>query len=394
MMINKKVKTKWIFCVSLIGVLFATALSNGGQAQVAYAGGQDIPPGVNFYIEKQKLLGGMNLYFGNLHSHTACSDGEGTPEQAFAWARDVIRFDFYAITDHAEQLSSKEWEEIGKQADKFNTNGRFVAIRGFEWSHPYEGHSCVWNTRKYISAWGEETADTYSKPTLGLFYRWIDDKDAVAQFNHPGRPKGIFRNLHFESDAADNIIAIETGNKGTGNNDGSYYRWYPIALDKGWKVAPTNNLDNHKLVANPHRTVAIAPLLNRDAILDAMKERRAYSTDDGNMEVIFKSGDCWMGSTLRVPSPTINFDVVVEDDEPIVKLEILTNGGKVVAEKNTEANQVVWKPSVESSSGTYFFLRVFERNDRHDDDNPTADMQIAVTAPIWNPHGSQHLYWS
>jgi len=40
------------------------------------------------------------VFFGNLHSHTALSDGSGTPAEAYEHARDVAGLDFLAITEH------------------------------------------------------------------------------------------------------------------------------------------------------------------------------------------------------------------------------------------------------------------------------------------------------
>jgi len=42
----------------------------------------------------------LQVFFGNLHSHTSYSDGTGTPEEAYRHARDVARLDFLAITEH------------------------------------------------------------------------------------------------------------------------------------------------------------------------------------------------------------------------------------------------------------------------------------------------------
>jgi hypothetical protein len=49
-----------------------------------------------------------NLYFGDLHSHTEYSDGEGTPDQAFE-AAIAGGADFMAITDHHYLLLDWEW---------------------------------------------------------------------------------------------------------------------------------------------------------------------------------------------------------------------------------------------------------------------------------------------
>jgi hypothetical protein len=41
----------------------------------------------------------VSVFFGNLHSHTALSDGSSTPAEAYERARDVAGLDFLAITD-------------------------------------------------------------------------------------------------------------------------------------------------------------------------------------------------------------------------------------------------------------------------------------------------------
>jgi hypothetical protein len=42
----------------------------------------------------------LSVFFGNLHSHTALSDGSGTPEDAYEHARDNSGVDFLAVTEH------------------------------------------------------------------------------------------------------------------------------------------------------------------------------------------------------------------------------------------------------------------------------------------------------
>ncbi len=41
------------------------------------------------------------VFFGSLHSHTSLSDGQDTPAEAYAHARDVAGLDFLAITEHS-----------------------------------------------------------------------------------------------------------------------------------------------------------------------------------------------------------------------------------------------------------------------------------------------------
>jgi hypothetical protein len=316
-------------------------------------------------------LPAMQHYFGNLHSHTRYSDGAGTPAQTLAWARDTVKYDFYAITDHAEMLSGAEWADIGAQVNAF-TAPDFVAIRGFEYSNPIVGHINAFNTASYKGFW--------SASSLSSIYGWIVGQGAVAQWNHPGttaRPGDFSGFKHYPS-ALGNMALLETGNGNDGNIGGLYQKWYIIALDKGWKPAPTNNMDNHSMSANGHRTVIVAPSLTRDNLLSALRARRVYSTDDSNMRIAFGSGGAWMGSDLAARGD-VRFDVAVEDDEMVRRLEIVSNGGAVVASLDCDSGSVVWSPVIPVDGKRWFYLRVYEAN-TIEAGEPT---QLAITAPLF-----------
>jgi len=51
-----------------------------------------------------------HYYYANLHSHSALSDGIGTPAEAYAYARDVADIDVLALTDHTHYLFHHWWE--------------------------------------------------------------------------------------------------------------------------------------------------------------------------------------------------------------------------------------------------------------------------------------------
>ncbi len=323
-----------------------------------------------------------DVYFGSLHGHTQYSDGQGTPAQAFAWGRQY--FDFFAVTDHGEMLTSAEWKEIGRQADRANRNGRFVALRGFEYSNPLQGHACVWDTSSYTSA--------FLQPTLDGFYRWLDRAGGLASFNHPGDPAGAFRFFALSSNVVDNMVAIETGNGSDPNLAQSpstqFWSWYLYALDQGWKVAPVFEQDNHSLgLPTPGRTAVHADALSREALLAALRARRVYSTDDPDLRVDFSAklaGDAVgvpMGSTL--PAGDVIFDVQVADrDEPILRLELVTSGGALVdaIDLTDGSNTASWAPTATVTPGQWVVLRVVTQ-ELHGDwggqDN------VAFTAPIW-----------
>ena len=338
-------------------------------------------------VDTTNLSGNMNYYFGSLHGHSNKSDGDESPSEVLAHARDVAGFDFYALTDHGEFLFGSEWDTIKKKVDAYNDDHNFIALRGFEFSHNTDGHMNVFNTSDYNSS--------ILFFTMPWMYYWISVKGGYGQFNHPGdaAPLLTFWNMQLSETAYDNMMLVETGNGIKGNVDGRYIPYYIKALDKGWRVAPSNNLDNHSLWFDKHchRTVIIAEELTRSAILDAISQRRVYSSDDADIEIAFRHADgTWMGSETEVNiyyDTTTQFYVEVKNNEAITKLELISNGGDVVAEQlySDGETEVIWTPVVEVSDGDYFFVKVTEHNtiDVDTDSNNDGDTQIALTAPIW-----------
>lgn len=321
----------------------------------------------------------MRFYFGNLHAHTEYSDGEESPRAAYKWARDVLGLHFYAVTDHSERISAKEWRLTGQAAEDFDEHGRFVALRGFEHNVDFigqSGHANIFATKDHLGIWDALSMD------VDEVYEWVRQRNGLMQLNHPGRPSGVFDDLRLRSWANPWVFAIETGNKAHGNNSGRYLQYYQRALDAGWRLAPANNQDNHSLEITSHRTVILAPALSRAALLAAMRRRRLYSSDDPNMKVTFKLDQAWMGSDVLVDTDAVTLTIAVEDDEPITRVEVVTNRGAIAAERSFGRDRAVsWKPTVSVIGRTFLFVKVYQRNLRDADGGHNT--QIAVTAPIW-----------
>jgi hypothetical protein len=93
--------------------------------------------------------GAPRLYWADLHGHSALSDGTGTPEAYFRYARDVAGLDAAALTDHDHfgirflDQNPAMWDEIRAAAAKFNAPGRFVTVLGYEWTSLLQGHRHV-----------------------------------------------------------------------------------------------------------------------------------------------------------------------------------------------------------------------------------------------------------
>ena len=68
--------------------------------------------------------GFLNVYFGNLHSHTAYSDGVDEPNAAFIHARDAAGLDFMLLSEHnhsqAGQIANNHALYSGSGADSLS----------------------------------------------------------------------------------------------------------------------------------------------------------------------------------------------------------------------------------------------------------------------------------
>jgi hypothetical protein len=74
------------------------------------------------------------IYWGDLHGHSRASDGTGTADEHYAYARDVALLDFAAVSDHDHVLEPhpKRWDMACKKAREHTQPGRFVAILAYE----------------------------------------------------------------------------------------------------------------------------------------------------------------------------------------------------------------------------------------------------------------------
>ena len=86
-------------------------------------------------------LGQYQVYWGDVHGHTSHSDGKGTLDDFFIYARDVSNLDFAIVTDHdfgngtpTWRMPQATWTLTQDKADQYTVNDGFVAFAGYEWT--------------------------------------------------------------------------------------------------------------------------------------------------------------------------------------------------------------------------------------------------------------------
>jgi hypothetical protein len=344
-------------------VLWAnTFLSTSGSREDTPGGGT-APP-----VPEQPTTSTLALFHGNLHAHSSYADGEGTPAEAFTYARDVAELDFFALTDHAELLSPGEWADTCAQARAATQDGRFVALTGFEWTDYLVGHSCVFGTSDYTSFFDPQSN------TLEKFYTWLEDRpEAIGQFNHP-KPSN-FLSFAYREGAAQQMALLETGNV-----EKRYEQGFLAALDHGWRVGAVAAQDNHQAdwgTASGHMTGIWAQSLTSSALLEALRARRTFGSEDSDLLLSLHLNETWMGSSIQGwTNQALRFRLQVDDPglgEIVARADLLTNGGFVLATTTGSSNRLERRLNLNNAGGSRWFLaRVQE-----------ADGDLAYSSPIW-----------
>lgn len=313
-----------------------------------------------------------NIYWANLHSHTELSDGRGMVDEAYLYARDSANIDILAITDHTHYLTENGYQYTRNIAQQFSESGRFVALAGQEFgSLGAFGH---------FSTFEADRLYPYSVNGLELFYNWIAAYKAISQFNHPRA--GDFDNLTYNRNGDKYTSTIEIVN-GSGTYTPYYEELYILALNKGWRVAPVANQDNHnRRWGNATTAAGQIPLtgiwadtLTKEKILEAMLNKRMYATEvkpvnDRIYLRNFSIGNAKMGDAYYHSNNNAVINVSVDAMNKFSKIYLYRNGvisDSVVADTNYL--DITFSDTM--TNGYYFVKGMQQDGDRF------------WTAPIW-----------
>jgi hypothetical protein len=310
---------------------------------------------------------GLRAFMGQLHAHTSFSDGEGTPADAYESAR-RWGLEFFAVTDHLEQLTDDEWRRGRAAADAAETPGAFVALYGFECGgfptlRGWMNHVNVIGTDRLPSVW--------STIGLGRLYGGIlrlPGTDVVAQFNHPGMKKHVLGRNNWDGFAYDaradlrmKLITVETRQPALENHREEI--GYIPALDQGWHVAPKAEEDNHRSNwgRTPKRTGVWLEELTRASLLAGLMRMAVFYTDDPDATVkLTADGEWLMGSTVYGPgSHVLEVDVQHRTRAALVtKAELVGPGGTTIPGQAVGQTPLRLRFEVNPDGDAYYFARV------------------------------------
>ncbi|UUZ94519.1 CehA/McbA family metallohydrolase [Paenibacillus sp. P25] len=329
-----------------------------------------------------------NWFTGQMHAHTKYSEKDAaqtstnTPQGALAAAISQGA-DFMGLSDHSEQLDdgdptvvNGEWADTRLQADLATAPYAFSGFPGWEMTYNTTtaiwGHANVFNTDWFADRWDTTNGRQYHFHDL-----WNDLSkypEAVLQFNHPGAYWGDFEDFAYYNQTADDQSALLEFNPDTAANSEKFDR-YIRALDRGWHVAPTWNGDVHNgtWMQDNNRLVVQAEINTREAVMDAIRDRRAYvSFGDRDLKVAFEINGKPMGSRLSNPG-MLNISVMAANptNDVISRITLYGPGGQVLSTQTYNSRLAHYTASLPPQHG-YYFAKIEQ-----------ADGGWAITAPIW-----------
>lgn len=346
-----------------------------------------------------------HYYFGNIHAHSAYSDGNKdtlpgfakTPANDFDFAKQTYNFNFLGISEHNHSQAGMHLGDYKKglaEAESINRNGQFVCMYGMEYGVISNGGHVVIYGIDSLVGWEPNNYNIYS-PQYDYPSLWkiiADRPKAFATLAHPDNSD--YNNLIDVpySDTADLAIAgtairsgsafSETTDYSDGPPSGVYNSYFRRLLAVGYKVAPTIDHDNHYTTfgrTSQSRTVVLAEALNRDSIMTAYKAMRFYASDDWNTRVNFTVDGYPLGSTvISGSSPVINVFVTdpdVTDTTASIKVYYGVPGSNIlgtVLTSVTNSSQLSFVHNSSTGSSYYYYLEITQK-----------DGDKIWTAPVW-----------
>jgi len=323
------------------------------------------------------------IYWGQIHCHSEQSDGTGRFEDIYHNSRDEGCLDFAAGSDHAEYFSDNEWLWMQDISNRFNEEGRFVTLNGYERAGD-QGHWNFYTSADRLELFRGMNMDP-NKNTLQSACEGLSDRtDVVAGPHvHHGR---------FSFEYKSNVQCFHELYSMWGNYEKLTYD----ILNKGAMIGVTGGGDNHEARGGfscedpegqgitPHvfapglkwktgLTAALMPRLGRKELIRALRGRQTYATTGPRILVDFSVSGVSMGGECKVKGDAPTIMAVVHSVSKIARVEIIRNGQTVQSIRGDGPDMTVkWLDSAVPPGRHRYLLKVIQ-----------TDQEMAWTSPIW-----------
>jgi hypothetical protein len=350
-------------------------------------------------IEVSEHEPGWRLYWGDLHSQTFFSDGLRVPEELYHFAHHEGFLDIFALADHCEWLTDDQWDYFTRVTNRFYRPGHYVTLVGLEWTHRELGHRCVYypGDGGPILRSTEQAADSLPK-----LYAAAREHGALVIPHHSANAEmGVdwdgphdaeqVRLVEIYSVWGNSECRAERGNSRPirvlgGERAG---RHVADALQRGLRLGfigggdihdgrPGDDL--HALQESPEMyrrlyrqgTMGVwARKLTREAVWEALWNRRVYATTNSRIIVRFEVCDAFMGETAVTAGPRA-IRIQAASAAGIKQAQVIRDG-EVLATVCPSAPTIHWEMTDDACDGpSYYYARISD-----------AAGEMAWSSPVW-----------
>jgi hypothetical protein len=327
---------------------------------------------------------GLTTLFGDIHQHSAHSDGCGAAAEPYLRARDVYGDDFAALSDHESFLGKRigpgEWALLRAVADRFDEPGRFVALHAYEWTgrmHPGPGHKVV-----YPASPRHRIVSRDVEPTGAGLLAALREEGAIAVPHHVGWT-GADEASHDETlqpvweICSCHGCYLSEGHV-LGQRGALVDQMIESVLRRGRRFGFIACSDGHGLLRHhgvgrkrdPFRcglTAVLARERSREGVLEAIRARRCYATSGVPIFLDVRAeGEHPMGAVIEAPRASMR--VRAGAASRLTELALIGPDG-VLARVEPEAPEGALEANVEAP---WSYVRVV-----------TEDGEMAWSSPIF-----------
>lgn len=364
----------------------------------------------------------VQAFWGVLHGESEKFDSTTNVESALRNFRDDKSMQFFATSnlESEQDTSNDQWKTISNFVHDFNEEDRFVSMLGFQWlgSVPSEG------LRQFVYFKDSKPIlrkkDTKSN-SLKKIYKSHSPKDFISIPSFT-MAKGYQNNFENFTPEFERVVEIynawgsseclekegntrpikSTSKKGlTETEEGSLrsllnqnYRFGFVAGGLDDRGVFNKLYHEDQIQYSPGLTCILAPLHNRDSLMNALFNRSCYATTGEKIILTFSIAQAPMGSELNTkmkPGLLYNRHLsgFIAGTSEIKTIEIIQNG-KVIhtIEPNAYSYDLAYDDShpleksliqtKDQDPFMYYYLKITQK-----------DGHIAWSSPIWIDHGGK-----
>lgn len=331
------------------------------------------------------------IFWADLHNHTDWVDGTGSAEESYLFGRDVARLDICGIAEHISNMPPHTrgcvfWPQMQALARKYYRPGRYVTFLGYEYTpsprHPAHGDQCVFFL--------DDEHPLVVAPSMEELCRRLRRSQALV-IPHVG---GRIADFDFYDPRTQRLVEVASMH--------GHFEWLgQRALQAGCRMGFVGMSDGHMgrpgydlwarhgrlMLSAEHRfgipkrpysvpsalTAVMAPELTREAVWEALWNRRVYATSAPRIILSVTVNGKPMGSTLRTRSlPTV--EVRVHGTAPVDYVALIRGDRLLAVERFGEAD-LTWEFTDEAplpGREVPYYVRVAQ-----------ADGEFAWSSPVW-----------